>query len=380
MARRLRSAICVAALAAVAACSIAPSASEALTVGLPELEPTTGFGFGCAPSSSFCSFAQTTPPAAAPFDGLITRWRVRVLTGSGTVRLSILRPPGPAYLWASSTADQLAEAGLHAFETHIPIARGDQIAVTIHEVVLLARGADQGFAGSSIALWNPAPADGTSPPPSNTVADTVIGLNADIERDVDGDGLGDETQDTDDDGDGVPDTSDNCPTTAGPSQTDTDGDGQGDICDDDDDNDGLPDSTETQLGSNPSNPDTDGDGSVDGSDRCLLRPGPGGCPGAAVLALEAPARLRRRAFARGVRFTVTPDQPVALRVSLVTAGRGNGTILAERSLPPAAGARSIRLKPSQRAAKGVKRVQLRVLAINADGAQTERRKTVRITR
>jgi hypothetical protein len=45
----------------------------------------------------------------------------------------------------------------------------------------------------------------------------------------------------DGDGDGTPDGTDNCPTVANSSQTDTDGDGQGDACDSDDDNDGVPD-------------------------------------------------------------------------------------------------------------------------------------------
>jgi thrombospondin type 3 repeat protein len=45
----------------------------------------------------------------------------------------------------------------------------------------------------------------------------------------------------DGDNDGVPDATDNCPTTANSDQTDTDGDGQGDACDADDDNDGVPD-------------------------------------------------------------------------------------------------------------------------------------------
>jgi hypothetical protein len=81
-----------------------------------------------------------------------------------------------------------------------------------------------------------------------------------------------------------------------------------------------------------------------------------------------------------VKFTVTPDQAVALRVALVAPGRGKGTILAEKSLPPAAGARSVRLKPSRRGAGAVARVQLRVLAINAVGAQTYLRKTIRIGR
>ena len=99
-----------------------------------------------------------------------------------------------------------------------------------------------------------------------------------------------------------------------------------------------------------------------------------------MLVIKAPARMKRRAFSGGVRVTITPDQAVALRLSLVAPGRGRGTILAERSLPVAAGAQTVRLKPSRKAAKGVKRVQLRVLAINGIGTQTERRKSLRITR
>jgi Thrombospondin type 3 repeat len=382
MARRLRSALVGA--VAVVACCMAPAAAHGVTIGIPDLEPATGAGIMCSASAS-CSMLTTSPAAAAPFDGLITRWRVRINAGSGTVRLRIVRPPGPTFLWLSSTADEIVDAGIHSFESHIPIARGDQLGITSEDVEILTQGAAEGFAGASTAVWNPPAADGTSPPPAGAVNGLAIGLNADVERDNDGDALGDETQDSDDDNDGTADASDNCPTTAGASQADTDGDGQGDICDGDDDNDGLPDSTETQLGSNPLNPDSDADGQPDGSDRCVLSSGPGGCPVAAILepaivALKAPGRVTRRVLAGGLKFTVTPDQPVALRVSLIAPGREKGTILAERSLPLAPGARSIRLKPSRRAAKSVKRVQLRVLAINSAGAQTELRRTVRIRR
>ncbi len=68
---------------------------------------------------------------------------------------------------------------------------------------------------------------------------------------------------TDSDGDGVPDSSDNCPTVYNPDQADFDHDGMGDACDPDDDNDGLLDVNEPagcQF-----NPDCDGDKVSDGN-------------------------------------------------------------------------------------------------------------------
>ncbi len=61
--------------------------------------------------------------------------------------------------------------------------------------------------------------------------------------DTDGDGTGNNA-DTDDDGDAVADTDDNCPLTVNPLQLDTDADALGDACDDDDDNDGVPDAAD----------------------------------------------------------------------------------------------------------------------------------------
>jgi hypothetical protein len=65
------------------------------------------------------------------------------------------------------------------------------------------------------------------------------------------------------DGDGVPDSSDNCPAVANPDQADLDEDGVGDACDDED------------------NRDTDGDGVENHADQCPTEPGPAsnnGCP------------------------------------------------------------------------------------------------------
>ena len=92
-------------------------------------------------------------------------------------------------------------------------------------------------------------------------------LDASENKDTDGDGTGDNA-DLDDDNDGVPDTTDNAPLTPNIDQLDTDSDGIGDIEDPDDDNDGYSDADEITCGSNPlfaaSLPaDTDSDGIPD---------------------------------------------------------------------------------------------------------------------
>lgn len=66
------------------------------------------------------------------------------------------------------------------------------------------------------------------------------------------------------DGDGVVNTSDNCPLIAQSVHSDNDGDGYGDACDSDDDNDNLPDVEEAQWGTDPLVSDTDGDKLLDG--------------------------------------------------------------------------------------------------------------------
>ncbi len=94
------------------------------------------------------------------------------------------------------------------------------------------------------------------------------------QADIDGDGKGDACDTSDDrdtDLDGVLDTVDNCPSVSNPDQADIDGDGKGDACDTSDDRDtdldGVLDTVDNCLSvPNPDQADIDGDGKGDACD------------------------------------------------------------------------------------------------------------------
>ena len=84
---------------------------------------------------------------------------------------------------------------------------------------------------------------------------------------------------TDSDSDTIPDSLDNCTTTANPNQANFDGDGEGDACDDDDDNDGVADTQDAYpLDASQWQPvdttDSDSDGIPDSLDNCTTTANP----------------------------------------------------------------------------------------------------------
>ena len=97
----------------------------------------------------------------------------------------------------------------------------------------------------------------------------------DIDEDSDGDGIPNSSDNcpsvanasqADADGDGVGDACDNAATVANPDQRDTDSDGVGDVLDTDDDNDGVPDASDAFPLDAAESADTDGDGIGDSAD------------------------------------------------------------------------------------------------------------------
>jgi hypothetical protein len=200
--------------------------------------------------------------------------------------------------------------------------------------------------------------------------------------------------------DGLANGSDNCPDAVNPDQGNLDGDAQGDACDADADGDGLDAATEAARGTDPRRADTDGDGKVDGIDACPLTAGLGadGCPrfdtpppapdtaGPGVTIRRLGARMRLRAFRRGVPCVVDLTEAAAVTCRLIARARRVARVaaagdleLASRALPLAAGRRSARLRPRRGLIRQRRfRATLQVVATDAAGNRTTRTKRFRV--
>jgi hypothetical protein len=170
------------------------SASAATTIG-SDLTSTTG-QIGCDPPD--CTISQSSqaganaPGLRAP-DGVVVRWRLR--NSSGTFRFRVLGADtfsGTGI--ASSEPVTVTSPDIVTFETRIPIAFQSRIGVDIVGGSLLGY---RDTAGGTNCSWHPAIRDGESRGSTGRecTPNNEILLNADVERDADRDGFGDETQD-----------------------------------------------------------------------------------------------------------------------------------------------------------------------------------------
>jgi len=105
-------------------------------------------------------------------------------------------------------------------------------------------------------------------------------------------------------------------------------------------------------------------------------------PGLTLGAL--PKKVTLKKALKGIRVTVTPDEPSALEVELdgaaskATLARAFNLTLAHKALPLAADARTVTLRPSRRLVGKARRVSLQVAVTATDAAGNRSRTTARL--
>ncbi len=186
---------CFAALVALAVTTglmAAGSAQAAVTMGSPL--QASSFSDNCA---SGCTYVQRTLPGrttVAPYDGIIVRWRARI-AGSARLEVAHYTATGTAFRVAiSEPIAGLATSQTATASTRLAIRAGDHIGIQrpgptqiLHHTV---PGSDADFwieGGTNTFSTTPEPPDGDG--------EHAPLFNADVERDADRDGFGDESQD-----------------------------------------------------------------------------------------------------------------------------------------------------------------------------------------
>ncbi len=169
-----------------------------------DLQEEVGFGGSCGLECLLVQKAIGGVSQAAPFDGVVVRWRVLdAKTGSYRVRTVSPPQPGEHYKMGPSSASQsivssapvpLMEKSIASFPTRIPIEAGGYVGIVYQPSVVVNKGPVS--TGSTYQqLANSVP-DGTVAGGLLSPLSGELLYDADIEPDADHDGYGDITQDS----------------------------------------------------------------------------------------------------------------------------------------------------------------------------------------
>jgi hypothetical protein len=184
------------ALAATSTLALAASA-EAATTEIGSVAEIQG-NVAPNPATTNGSSVQFGPPAGQSYTvpagyGVITRFRHRTGTNSGTLAFKVYRPTGAAgeYTSLASESHPVTAGTNESFDTRIPVQPGDVLglnsATNVQEAYTGPAGGSVGFFGGDPSLGSTATAS-----PSATA---YLDIAARVETDADGDGYGDDTQD-----------------------------------------------------------------------------------------------------------------------------------------------------------------------------------------
>jgi hypothetical protein len=187
---------------------LAPSyAGAKVTLGPPDLSTPGTLAHGCQLNTT-CSFVHLPGPAftaAAPANGVITRWRFRAgccVTPQSVDRTATLRvfqqtfsfpPYNSARAVRSGATFTVPPGGVLGSNTVVDV--GVRMRIDAGQLVGVSTESPfdfNAYGGSQLLYLQPAPADGVDAYGGTYGA---IAMNVDVEPDADGDGYGDETQD-----------------------------------------------------------------------------------------------------------------------------------------------------------------------------------------
>lgn len=156
---------------------------------------------GSGADSPPCSFVLTRlpevdRPVKAPFDGVVTHWQVQ--WAGGPIRLIVVRgdlKPGARSILArvgGSAEREVSSSARQDFRTRLSIRRGDAVGL---QLSVGAYGNAPYSQGTWLEQWSPPLGAERRPSDSGSDHNYEMLYNATIERDRDGDGFGDVTQD-----------------------------------------------------------------------------------------------------------------------------------------------------------------------------------------
>jgi hypothetical protein len=181
-------------LAGCAAAMIVAVTGAAPAMAATDLGQTSASNTSCGPAGQLAW--QTSAPYLAPGNGVITQLRASSGTPNATLSLKVVRPSSSTILFSTAPLTVTNAGDVVSVDVRVPVQQGDTIGFWLGSAnigCLVAGSASDTVAGVT----------GSTDQPAGPVAGAIttsnggrIAVAARFESDADGDGFGDETQDS----------------------------------------------------------------------------------------------------------------------------------------------------------------------------------------